>query len=277
MTALIGLALAHRALGDPKIALVCLGNALQIAHAYGYRRTEAHIWGNLGFLYQEQGALDEARTCHERSLSIKQQVGDRLGEAASLGNLGIIARLRGRFEQAIAYHRQAVDIARSIGHTEGEAQDLANLALVYRDSGDPVAALAHQNDALALAEALDQPELLWRVRVGRAETYRRLGDAQVAVADLKTAVKGIEHVRGWLSRDEEKLTFFGEDKGTIYARLVRLLHADLKQDAEALAYVERARSRLFLEQLALLAAEMDRVKPLSYEQICHYLKESQRD
>jgi len=40
-------------------------------------------------------------------------------------------------------------------------------------------------------------------------------------------VEGIERVRGWLSLDEEKLTFFGEDKGTIYTRLITLLHGGL--------------------------------------------------
>ena len=106
-----------------------------------------------------------------------------------------------------------------MGHKEGEAQDLAGLALVYRDAGDLATALTHQTDALTLAEALDQPELLWYIRAGRGEIYRRLGNARAAVADLKLAVEGIESVRGRLSLDEEKLTFFGEDKGAIYAHL----------------------------------------------------------
>jgi len=277
LIALSNLALVHRGLGDIKAALAYLNEALQLAQRIGQRRHEAHVWGNLGLVHQEESALDEARRCHERSLALKRELDDKLGEAASLGNLGIIARLQGRLEQAMTYHRQALDIAQVIGHKEGEARDLANLALAYRDAGDLTTALAHQNDALLLAEALDQPELLWRVRAGRAETHRRLGDAQAAVADLKAGVEGIEHVRGRLSRDEEKLTFFGEDKGTIYARLVRLLHAELKHDAEALVYVERARSRLFLEQLALPLVEMDQARPLGYGEIRRCLREGARD
>jgi len=94
---------------------------------------------------------------------------------------------------------------------------------------------------------------------GSSEAYRRLGDAPAAVADLKAAVKGIERVRGRLSRDEEKLTFFGEDRGAIYTRLVRLLCTELKRGARALAYAERERSRIFSESMAigLMLSTMD--------------------
>jgi hypothetical protein len=36
---------------------------------------------------------------------------------------------------------------------------------------------------------------------------------------------GVEQMHRWLHRDDERLTFFGEDKGTIFASLLMLLHA----------------------------------------------------
>ena len=78
-----------------------------------------------------------------------------------------------------------------------------------------------------------------------------------------------------LSRDEEKLTFFGEDKGTIYQRLVTLLHRELHRADEALAYVERARSRVFLELLARgqisVAQKVRTEAPLSFPGIIELL------
>ena len=99
-----------------------------------------------------------------------------------------------------------------------------------------------------------------------------MGNARAAGADLKLAVEGIESVRGRLNLDEEKLTFFGEDKGALYVHLVKLLHAELKRAAEALEYVERARSRLFLDQLALMSTGRRETAPLEYEQIRECLR-----
>jgi tetratricopeptide (TPR) repeat protein len=212
--------------------------------------------------------------CHEQALQLKRELGDKLGAATSLGNLGAIARLEQRFGQAIMFHHEALEVVRALGHPEVEALLLANLALVFRDQGDVQTALVHQNEALALAERLMRPEVLWRVRASRGETYRRLGDVPAAVADLTAAVSDIEGVRDRLSQDDEKLTFFGEDKETIYARLVVLFHAELGHEARALEYVERARSRLFLDQLAFLVAQIGQTEPLSYKEILHYLSES---
>jgi tetratricopeptide (TPR) repeat protein len=192
-----------------------------------------------------------------------------------LGNLGTIARLQGHLAEAESYQRQALALTRAIGHKGGEAQDLANLALVWRDAGKLAAALAQQSEALALAATLDQPELLWRICAGRAESYRRLGDPQSASEDLKAAVAGIEQVRGRLQRDIEKLTFFGEDKGAIYSGLVLLLHRELQEEAEALDYVERARSRLFLDILERAglrdAQESSLGRPLGFQELTSLL------
>lgn len=132
---------------------------------------------------------------------------------------------------------------------EGEAHHLANLGIVCREMGNLRDALGYQDRALSVAEEIEQPEVKWRVRSGRSRTNELLGDVQAAVADLKVAVEDIERVRGNLRQHEERLSFFGEKKPGVYVQLVELLHSKLGFEGEALEYVERAKSRSFLDLL----------------------------
>ena len=167
-----------------------------------------------------------------------------------MGNLGTIARLEKKFDDALKFHREALGITRSIGHKEGEAQDLANLALIFRDQRDAPKALAHLKDALRIAEDIHQPEIIWRIHAGLSSVYRRMNETEFAVTELELAVEGFEGIRGRLLRDEEKLIFVGLDKIGVYGQLVQMLHDPIHRDARAFDYVERARARLFLDQLA---------------------------
>jgi tetratricopeptide (TPR) repeat protein len=188
---------------------------------------------------------------NQRSLALKRAVGDRLGESTSLGNLGTIARLQRSFDEAIEFHQSALALTHEIGHKEGEAQDLANLALVFRDRGDLSSALSHYRNALSTAAEIDQPEITWRIQTGLGGVYRLLGRTDDAILNLEAAVSGIEGIRGRLFEDDEKLLFTSFDKLGVYTQLILLLHQD-GQETKQFEYVERARSRLMLDQLARL-------------------------
>ncbi len=111
---------------------------------------------------------------------------------------------------------------------------------------------------------------MWEIHAGRSETYRRSGNILNAVVDLKEAVTIIESVRRRLFQDTERLSFFGEGKGHIYARLIIMLHKELQQDADALNYVERSRSRAFLDVLeakGLILPEGGEGEPLCFQEL----------
>ncbi|MEI8175090.1 MAG: hypothetical protein WCG28_04025, partial [bacterium] len=81
-------------------------------------------------------------------------------------------------------------------------------------------------------------------------------------------------VRRRLRRDEERLSFFGSSKGNVYALLIAILHDYLKRDSEALEYVERSRSRAFLDVLearGLILPEEEEGKPLYFQEVLKLL------
>lgn len=270
ITTLDILALVHQSLGDPTTALVCTNKALEMAQTGGYRSTEAHLWGNQGLIYQSLEMLDDALKCYERALALHKECNDQLGLLAALINIGSINRLEGRFEDARTSHLESLEIARSLEHKEGQAYNLANLALIYNQITDFLTALDYQEQALSLGKSIQQPELLWQIRYSRSETYRGLEQIRNAVAELKKAVRIIERVRRRLRQDEERLSFFGAPKGNVYALLIAILHDYLKRSNEALEYVERSRSRAFLDVLeakGLTLPEGGEGEPLRFQEL----------
>jgi hypothetical protein len=98
------------------------------------------------------------------------------------------------------------------------------------------------------------------------------GNVSNALADLKEAVTIIESVRRRLLQDTERLSFFGEGKGHIYARLIMMLHEELHRDDEALDYVERSRAFLdVLEARGLILPEGGEGEPLCFQQLVRLL------
>ena len=93
------------------------------------------LLGNLGDLYQEKGASEEASQYYLRSLEVARQVGDRQGEGAQLGSLGYLAVQSGEWERAAEYLQRARKIANEVGDRRFEAIWLSNLAVLEERQG----------------------------------------------------------------------------------------------------------------------------------------------
>jgi tetratricopeptide (TPR) repeat protein len=245
-----GMALVQRVLRDYPAAFKQLDQALTVAQKNGFRRQEAYLWGNLGLLYQETNALEEARRAHERSLELKRDLQDLIGQAASYSNLGVLAKARGDLAQAESYHRRSLELNRQVGHRDGEITDLGNLGVVLRDRGLLQDALQAQNHAIASADQFGFTDSMWRIRLGRAETHRRAGNLDAVERDWRDAIEVIEQLRGRLGLESQRLSFFGEDKTSVYARLILFLVREKIDLPRAIETIERAKTRVMNEQLA---------------------------
>lgn len=243
-------ALIYRQLGNAPQAIMQMQQALTLAKKLGHRHQEATIWNNFSMLHKDRGTWQEAATCQAKALELYQAVGDRDGQAASLLNLGMIANRLGQPEEGLHLLRLAYQINREIGSREGALLSQAQMALILRELGKLDEALTLQNEALAAAVLVNNPDNIWRIYLGRAGTFMELGNFLEAEADLQRAIQTIESLRGRLGHHRLQETFFGADKVSVYRRLVLLLVHQRRQPAEALLIAERARSRLFLDELA---------------------------
>jgi CHAT domain-containing protein len=100
------------------------------------------------------------------------------------------------------------------------------------------------------AEAQAQPQVAQRCHTSLGLLAAMEGDAKSAEASFKRAIELIETLRAPLPAEEFRASFFS-DKLVPYDEMVRLCLADEETDraAEALGFVERARSRALVDIL----------------------------
>jgi len=209
---------------------------------------EAANLGNLAAVHWHSGRLDEAQACYERSLDISRQIGYHHGISAALTGLGVIYRRKGEYAKALAYHEEALQRDRQAGNRQGEVADLGNLGNVYQSAGQIEKASEHLSQALDRAGALGLPLAKMRTLFARGLTREKARCFEAAVDDYRAAVAVVEEMRGRLIEEPQRIDFLA-DRLAPYRRLTLLLSHHLARPAQALEYVERARSRTFLDLL----------------------------
>jgi CHAT domain-containing protein len=132
-----------------------------------------------------------------------------------------------------------------------------NLLMARWLRGDALRALGSTAEARAILEAVlhdaeeqAQPQVEQRCHTSLGLLAAGEGDALRAEASFKRAIELIETMRAPLPAEEFRASFFS-DKLVPYDEMVRLYLADVETDraAEALSFVERARSRALVDIL----------------------------
>ncbi|MEV4753516.1 BTAD domain-containing putative transcriptional regulator [Micromonospora sp. NPDC049559] len=212
--------LANRGHSRERISLNQL--AVRIARRTGDRHGEAQALEDLGTIYGQIGALDEAIEYNERALAAWRRIGNRIGEVGCLVGLGItyrqleryeeaVAQLRaglavsqeigneagrcsilnhlglvqqalGHFDEAIASHRESIDRCHRRGDVLGEAIALANLGWAYQRSGRGAPAVECHGRALALFESIEDRYNVAEQLWGLGQAHHLLGDPEGARA-----------------------------------------------------------------------------------------------
>lgn len=232
------------------------------------------------------GLLDEARACFEEVLPRLAALGLSLEEAQARAGLGRVLIRLGRTDAADVELTKAAKALDDLGHPTArarldliradllvragkldEATSLAGgalaafgerpadatvaqlaLARIALERGDLKAAQRELDAALPAAEALDLAPVLGELRHLRGLLHRAAGRPLRAVADLRTAVRQVERLRGTLRAERFRVAFLG-DRLAVYEDLVRQV-LDVGGEmavAEAFAVVERAKSRTLLD------------------------------
>jgi len=76
--------------------------------------------------------------------------------------------------------------------------------------------------------------------------------------DYQACIRYIESVRGRLVTAGHRAGYFSTARMVAYQQIVLLLHREFGRSGEALEYVERSRSRAFLDQLGQTALAVPR-------------------
>jgi CHAT domain-containing protein/tetratricopeptide (TPR) repeat protein len=258
--------------------------------ALGMTHESAIAEQELADAYLELNLVPEAAAIYSQVTPTFAALGMRAERARALASHGRAALLMGRTGEGRALLAEAETLYAEEGNPVGEATVALAEAQLYHSTGDDEDAArlaaraerpfteAHTWERALLARWLRAEALraqgrarkaraLFDLTLGEADRHAlpqiiqrchtslgllaaSAGDVERAEASFKRAVEVIEDLRALLPSDEFRTAFVG-DKLTPYTELVRLcLAGSDERIADALGYVERARSRALSDMLS---------------------------
>jgi CHAT domain-containing protein len=153
--------------------------------------------------------------------------------------------------QAAEAYQQILKDAQASKDTYGELDAQQKLGTVYLKNEKYDEAVAHYQSALALAKELQYCQQEARVLIDLGKVAKQQGNISEAINYYKDAIQIAESIRSIFDL-VEKAVSFANFWGSYYEELIELLFQDGKESSlrEAFTYVERAKSRAFIDQIA---------------------------
>lgn len=162
--------------------------------------------------------------------------------------LGLVAMNRSGWEDALACFGRDLAIAGAQGDRYGAGVTRLNVGEIYHGLGRLDEARAAYGEALAAMRAFGDRLLEADALANQALLEADAGEGEAGLAAFAEAVAAIEALRAGVSTEEARAAFFATTADT-FANAVLHCLAQGRPD-QAFAYVERARSRAFLDTLA---------------------------
>ncbi|MEM7127376.1 MAG: CHAT domain-containing tetratricopeptide repeat protein [Chloroflexota bacterium] len=259
--------------------------SLALWQRLGDEHQQGTVLKNLGIVAYELQMLDEAERYFKQSLAICTRIGSLPGQAIAHLELGLIHRDRGDWDKALAGFTFFVDYWRSqkawnrvgngltnVGEVRfflgqfDEAEEafhqtlqymttsayrvdvLLNLGMIHlvRDAFDK--AVDYFTQAHTLATEIDRRNFLPNTHYRLGYILAQLGDTSAAHTHFEASIDLIEDLRHPLQDEGMKIGLLGRWQ-QIYESMI-LLCLEQSIPETALYFVERARSRAFLDMVS---------------------------
>lgn len=242
-------------------AIAAYETSLPVFAARGATADQARAWKQIAIAYRNgfaQGdfgpeALGKAEGYCRQALAALGPTEDATPELTWLigsiwNTLGAVAMNRGAWDEAVACYSRDLAIAEAQGDRYGAGVTRLNLGEIYHGLGRLAEARVAYREALAVMRAFGDRFLEADVLSNLALAQQAVGEGEAALAAYAEAVGALEALRAGVSSEEARSAFFATTADT-FANAV--LHALAVGRPElAFVYVERARSRAFLDALA---------------------------
>ncbi|HHS12580.1 MAG TPA: CHAT domain-containing protein [bacterium] len=250
--------LIYLSLGDRRRAREAQARALNMAESIGSLEDQATILKNMGLVAIQERVFDLALESFRRAADIDSELGYQRGLAYDWRNLGMLYLETGETESAVSLLREGRMLSRRVGDRRNEIQCQFGLSRAYQAQRKTALALALADSALHQALSLGIPDIAWRIHRLRAGIRDGQGRHELALDDLSRAIDLVEAMRAELKVEAFQQGFL-DDKMDLYSDMIRLL-IRLNRHGEALTFVERAKSRSFIDLLANQALALSRAQ-----------------
>ena len=208
----------------------------------------AQTMNNIGGVYKSQGLDNQALEWLQKSLKLDEELKNTAGMAAVLNNIGDLHRRQGRYDLALEHQEKSLRLREEMGERRGIVTSLNTLSLLHQDKRNYAEMLESSRRAAQLALEINAPEELASAQEDVGIALRALGRPAEARQSFLAAIATIEAMRHHVAGSEQQQQSFLENKLSPWLEMIDLL-AVQKEDAEALAFAERAKARVLLESL----------------------------
>jgi tetratricopeptide (TPR) repeat protein len=165
-----------------------IGNAqlgLKIVEGTGYEKEAAECYNTIGFVYLQKGDYDRAIEHYTKALEARERIGDRLGLAGSYIKLGMAYKYKGEYDKALKYYTDSLATSEEIGDIFHIALSHGELGFVQDVKSNYDEAIWHYDKALALFNRLGNKPFV-------AITYNNLGEAYRGKGEYDQATKHLD-------------------------------------------------------------------------------------
>jgi len=247
--ALGNISLVYNEIGQYEQALDLCMQSVEIFHELGERHREALALYNLGNYAMKLGRWSEAQNHFHEAIDVYGQLGIQSRLAYLYWGQGFLAHMLGDEAQSETSYRLADTIGQTSEYNQPELiLDIHfQLGFLYHTQGRWDEGLAAYDRASALTQQLGDQYSATFIHYRRGNVFERQGRLEAALEAYREAIAGIEAMRGDIKTEEIKIGLLGTVQQVYETMIVLLLKLD--RQAEAFEYVERARSRAFLDLL----------------------------
>src|SRR5215469_8718841 len=119
--------------GDFEGSIVSYQKALTILRTLADDKSQADVYGNVGWIFQSLGKVRDALDCYEAALALFQKLGDQNGEVRARLGIGAIFQSIGQFDDAISQYTRALPKASA----DQQARMLARVGAIYLSRNQP--------------------------------------------------------------------------------------------------------------------------------------------
>lgn len=240
--------------------------ALELSEKEKDLKGSAHCLNLLGVMLSNLQELEEAAGLLQRALGLSaEELHNPALQALILNNLAYIYFSKGEGEKAKATLFEALALALKMSDKSAEATIRSGLAFIEREEGDTEEAESQAKTALELFRGIFSP-------VGQSEVLFLLGSMEDFIYDnplaayehYREAISLCETQRENLGLEDFKLSFAGT-QAEVYQQMVALCMR-MDRTTEAFEYIERSKSRAFVDMLASLTDTVE-AKELRSEQL----------
>jgi CHAT domain-containing protein len=241
-------ALLYWTLNDLDKALVFAEQAVESAEREDLTTEIASSHNNLGLMLRDGGHVEASLTHFQRAKDIDQKTNSRWGLGYDHRNIGISLMKLGRHADARTHFEAAERHSAAINNVDNWVKALLELGNVSRETGEYEAAVGYYQRAHEISKRHHMKEVLWRASAGHGAALRSMGRKEEAVRHYAEAVGIVEGMRASLKIEEFRNSFQTKTQD-LYRDTITLL-IELGRPHEAFNYLERSRSRSFIDLLA---------------------------